>query len=190
MEEIDAGTDALHDRNLIKAKPIPPIHNTDNTKLITQGDTSKKITLGDIDKKITLGTMLTILDGIKPLTGSIIIMTTNHIEILDPALLRDGRVDAIIELGKMNLSNLKKIITKYYPNVDHLDYNPYNMQFTPATITSLLRSSHTYPDFINKLNIRLHEINNTTTTDNVIASSDESINNNIISDLLITSYTS
>jgi SpoVK/Ycf46/Vps4 family AAA+-type ATPase len=102
--------------------------------------------------------MLTILDGIRPLSGAIIIMTTNCIEKLDEALIRDGRVDAIIELGKMNHRNMEKMLKKYYPEAIHRNYQMYDLKFTPALITSLIKSSPTYDDFINKLDNKFSTI--------------------------------
>ena len=40
-----------------------------------------------------LGTLLTALDGVVEAEGRIIILTTNHLEVIDPALYRKGRVD-------------------------------------------------------------------------------------------------
>ncbi len=42
---------------------------------------------------ITLGTVLNLLDGVQSIHGRILIMTSNHKEVLDPALFRAGRVD-------------------------------------------------------------------------------------------------
>ncbi len=46
-----------------------------------------------------ISAILNALDGIVISHGRIVIMTTNHIEKLDPALLRPGRVDLKLELG-------------------------------------------------------------------------------------------
>lgn len=50
---------------------------------------------GDVYSKdgITLSGILNALDGITALDGCIVIMTTNHPEVLDPALTRPGRID-------------------------------------------------------------------------------------------------
>lgn len=39
------------------------------------------------------------LDGIEESTNRLVFMTTNHVEKLDPALIRDGRIDRKIEFG-------------------------------------------------------------------------------------------
>ena len=43
--------------------------------------------------QLTLGDFLTVLDGARETPGRMLVMTSNHPEILDPALLRPGRVD-------------------------------------------------------------------------------------------------
>ena len=50
-------------------------------------------------KGISLSGFLNIIDGVASAEGRILVMTTNHIEKLDPALLRPGRVDRIVHFG-------------------------------------------------------------------------------------------
>ncbi|KAK7178204.1 mitochondrial chaperone bcs1 [Paraphaeosphaeria sporulosa] len=47
--------------------------------------------------KVSLSTLLNVLDGISSLEGRVLIMTTNHIEHLDRALIRAGCVDMNVE---------------------------------------------------------------------------------------------
>ncbi|KAJ0415443.1 BCS1 N terminal-domain-containing protein [Aspergillus carlsbadensis] len=49
----------------------------------------------DIETKneMTLSALLNLLDGVAAQEGRVLIMTTNHLELLDPALVRPGRVD-------------------------------------------------------------------------------------------------
>lgn len=67
-------------------------------------------TLPGVQEDITLGSILEILDGIIETSGRMIIMTSNHPEELDPALLRPGRVDFQIEFKRM----LRRDIAKMY----------------------------------------------------------------------------
>jgi chaperone BCS1 len=50
-------------------------------------------------KKINLGALLNVIDGATAAEGRLLIMTTNHVENLDPALLRKGRVDRDFKIG-------------------------------------------------------------------------------------------
>ncbi|TVY83532.1 putative mitochondrial chaperone BCS1-B, partial [Lachnellula suecica] len=49
--------------------------------------------------RISLSALLNILDGVASQEGRVLIMTTNHIEKLDEALIRPGRVDMTIKFG-------------------------------------------------------------------------------------------
>ncbi|RKP07784.1 P-loop containing nucleoside triphosphate hydrolase protein, partial [Thamnocephalis sphaerospora] len=50
-------------------------------------------------RTFTLSALLACLDGQVVNEGNIVIMTTNHPELLDPALTRAGRIDLKLELG-------------------------------------------------------------------------------------------
>lgn len=49
-----------------------------------------------------LATILNVLDGLIPLNDVIVIMSTNHIQKIDPALLRKGRSDLMIEVKPLD----------------------------------------------------------------------------------------
>ena len=51
---------------------------------------------------ITLSALLNATDGVSAKEGCILVMSTNHIERLDPALLRPGRVDMKIHMGPVH----------------------------------------------------------------------------------------
>ena len=64
---------------------------------------------------VTSGHLYEALDGLrehpKPTgAGRVIVMTTNHIEKLDPAILRPGRVDMIIRLGNIDRACIAKML--------------------------------------------------------------------------------
>jgi AAA+ superfamily predicted ATPase len=46
-----------------------------------------------VNDELTLGEILTVLDGTMEVPGRMIVMTTNHPEVLDDALIRPGRID-------------------------------------------------------------------------------------------------
>jgi len=58
--------------------------------------------------RISLSALLNILDGVASQEGRVLIMTTNHLEKLDEALIRPGRVDMTI---KFDLANAQMITT-------------------------------------------------------------------------------
>ncbi len=64
--------------------------------------------------KITFSGLLNALDGAINLNNVLIIFTTNHIENLDPALLRPGRIDVIKEIGMANNPEINEYLTMFY----------------------------------------------------------------------------
>lgn len=70
-----------------------------------QTDDKKKDT-----PKVTLSCLLNILDGSYTPNDVIFILTTNHINKLDPALRRDGRIDLSLEITKPNLETKKRYV--------------------------------------------------------------------------------
>ena len=59
-------------------------------------------TMGKSQGKVSLSALLNVLDGVGSQEGRVLIMTTNHAERLDAALIRPGRVDMKLELGYTN----------------------------------------------------------------------------------------
>ncbi|ETS74301.1 hypothetical protein PFICI_14167 [Pestalotiopsis fici W106-1] len=49
---------------------------------------------------LSLSGLLNILDGVASQEGRVLIMTTNHVDKLDKALIRPGRVDMMVEFGR------------------------------------------------------------------------------------------
>jgi chaperone BCS1 len=64
--------------------------------------------------KLNLAGILNILDGIYDSPARMVIMTTNHIETLDDALLRSGRIDFKYPLNYMVLEDIISLIEYYY----------------------------------------------------------------------------
>lgn len=73
------------------------------------------------ENSLDLYTLLTTLDGIEERRGRLIIATTNHIERIDPALLREGRFDYKIELTKFNNQEIRELLTLMYKDDKSLD---------------------------------------------------------------------
>lgn len=65
-------------------------------------------------KNVTFSGLLNALDGVRSQEGRILMMTTNHREKLDPALLRPGRADMHVELNMASESQMKGLFRKFF----------------------------------------------------------------------------
>jgi chaperone BCS1 len=63
---------------------------------------------------VTFSGFLNGLDGVASGEERIVFMTTNHIERLDPALIRPGRVDLSELFDDANPTQAKKLFTRFY----------------------------------------------------------------------------
>lgn len=62
----------------------------------------------------TMAGLLNAIDGVFKVPGRIIIATTNHIEKLDPALIRRGRFDMVVEIGYADEEQVSKYTSKFF----------------------------------------------------------------------------
>jgi len=64
---------------------------------------------------LTFSGVLNALDGVGGCSGQIFIMTTNHRENLDPALIRNGRVDLHVEFTDATKEQQQGLYKQFYP---------------------------------------------------------------------------
>jgi mitochondrial chaperone BCS1 len=64
---------------------------------------------------VTLSGLLNVLDGFAAPTGVLFVMTTNHVEKLDSALLRPGRIDYKLYLGKASNRQKLELYRRVFP---------------------------------------------------------------------------
>lgn len=58
--------------------------------------------------------LLNSIDGVAAPSNTIFVFTTNHIEKLDPALIRPGRIDLKLEIGYVNNETFNKFCVSHY----------------------------------------------------------------------------
>jgi chaperone BCS1 len=76
-------------------------------------------------QKISMSTILNTLDGIASLSGNVIFLSTNHVDKLDRALTRRGRVDHIVEIPPMRDEEIREYVALMYPSAvvpDHIRF--------------------------------------------------------------------
>jgi chaperone BCS1 len=64
---------------------------------------------------VTFSGLLNALDGVASTEERIIMMTTNHLDRLDPALIRPGRVDVKVEIGYANKQQVHDMFNRFFP---------------------------------------------------------------------------
>jgi SpoVK/Ycf46/Vps4 family AAA+-type ATPase len=140
LEEIDAIGDIVKQRN--------PGEKSDSN-----------ITVND---ELNLMEILTVLDGTMEIPGRIFIMTTNHPEVLDAALIRPGRVDVNVKFGYANKAIIAEMFMAYFdipfPN-EHLHELPDNI-LTPAEISEVLFRNFDTRNVANVISDLCHISNN------------------------------
>ncbi|KAG0331761.1 hypothetical protein BG000_010616 [Podila horticola] len=64
---------------------------------------------------ITFSGLLNSVDGVSAQEGRMLCMTTNHLDRLDEALIRPGRVDVRAKFGKATQSQAQELFIKFFP---------------------------------------------------------------------------
>lgn len=87
---------------------------------------------------VTLSGLLNLLDGFHAPNGVLFVMTTNHVDKLDPALLRPGRIDHKLFLGKASDGQKVELYRRFFPDASEREAR----QFVSAS-----RSAETMAEF-------------------------------------------
>lgn len=102
----------------------------------------------DHPEKPTLSLLLNLLDGIQEMPGRVIVMTTNHPEVLDKALIRPGRIDLKAHLGKCSGKEVREIVEGIMEvPFESLDNVP-DSKWTPAEVCQQVLINVMAPDRI------------------------------------------
>jgi chaperone BCS1 len=65
--------------------------------------------------EVSFSGLLNALDGVAAQEGRIVVLTTNHREGLDAALIRPGRIDVAVELGNASPAQLRTLFLRFFP---------------------------------------------------------------------------
>lgn len=74
--------------------------------------------LAELTEVLTLSKVLNVLDGVVSLDDTVVFLTTNHLEKIDAALIRKGRVDYIHEIPYLEDAEIKAYIKLMYPEAE------------------------------------------------------------------------
>ena len=118
---LDVGRATMTDDDLREALISAP-----KGSLIAIEDVDAVFTQRDGGEKrsgVSFSGLLNAIDGIAAQEGRALIMTTNHKEKLDPALIRPGRADVHTELGLVNAKTARRLFDRFFPTDDVLGAN-------------------------------------------------------------------
>jgi SpoVK/Ycf46/Vps4 family AAA+-type ATPase len=168
FEDIDCIGDIVIDRNIINNKNISKTTTKkigitkDNVKIsdIIQGinemhNDAGKVTVTNLndDQPITLDDILNLWDGIRETPGRILIISSNHYDKLDPALIRPGRIDITHEFSNASHSVISEIyfhlFGKHIDSIKLKKIKPYF--YSPAEIINMYVSNKNEEDFMKRL---------------------------------------
>jgi hypothetical protein len=117
FEDIDCMTDLIMERNvkngicnesdnsntLTKDELFEAIQNGYSGKNGSSSNSFMKSNNGEQNDKITLSFILNIIDGIRETPGRILVITSNHYDKIDKALIRPGRIDMTLEMKNASI---------------------------------------------------------------------------------------
>jgi len=114
VETSDTSSFDCEEAMLVKEEAMEFSASTSSSK--TGGKQTDSTTSSWFKKKdeLNLAGILNVLDGVVDTPSRMLIITTNHPEMLDPALIRPGRIDKKLFLGYISASDLVNMIEHYF----------------------------------------------------------------------------
>ena len=97
---------------------------------------------------VTLGGLLNAIDGVVDSDGRVFVMTTNHIEQIDPALLRPGRINLSLKLDYMTPEMFRRGFARFFPDFDIGEQINWRTDASPALFQSLVFNNLKNPNFV------------------------------------------
>jgi AAA+ superfamily predicted ATPase len=146
IEDIDASTDAVLDRTLKFALLEQKAKESEKKEDSEKKEESK-------DKGVTLAGLLNVMDGILKTHGQMLIMTSNHPEKLDPALVDSERIHRKFEFklaSKKQLIDLCQNVIQYKPDLAEVE-NFVEYAISPAAIVSQFKRHKREPKIAVKM---------------------------------------
>ena len=146
---LNLGDSRLNDSGLVSllsdSKPGSIILLEDIDAAFVQREKSK-----DSDNGVTFSGLLNALDGAASKEGSIVFMTTNHKDVLDPALIRPGRADLHVEFDFATREQAARLFKQFFPDTPSSKAERFSAiasrQVTMAQIQGILLQHKNSPD--------------------------------------------
>ncbi len=104
---------------------------------------------GEKRSGVSFSGLLNAIDGVAAQEGRALVMTTNHKERLDPALIRPGRADVHTELGLVGAPTARRLYERFFPGERDLagvfEQRLGDQQHSPAQIQGWLLANSADP---------------------------------------------
>lgn len=149
LEDIDCMIDIVKERKNDNETEYPEEEGEETTTV------KSKLKSAIDQNQLTLSCILNTIDGILENYGRILIMTTNHVEKLDKALIRAGRIDMKINFTKCDNKMYHDIINNYFHSKIDKKIIFKEYLHSPA---ELLELCHLHNDNVNNLLNKLQKI--------------------------------
>ncbi|KXS15183.1 P-loop containing nucleoside triphosphate hydrolase protein [Gonapodya prolifera JEL478] len=113
----------LTDDNLVELMSMTPprcillLEDVDAAFRGKRGEAGADI-VGQAGNSLTFSGLLNAIDGVAAQEGRILCMTTNHIDQLDPALIRPGRIDVRVLFDKASAWQARELFVNFYARGD------------------------------------------------------------------------
>lgn len=104
---------------------------------------------------LSISAVLNVLDGIVSLRGTLVFLTTNHLEHIDEAIFRDGRVDHLIDLPLLSPATVKDYLESIYVELRDIDIS--YPEISASTLTKWKSVAH---DDANKMIEQINDYQN------------------------------
>ncbi|KAK3902558.1 mitochondrial chaperone bcs1 [Staphylotrichum tortipilum] len=99
---------------------VPPADTTTTTTRSSRNPNGQNNNNNNnpISGRLSLSGLLNILDGVASQEGRVLIMTTNHLEKLDKALIRPGRVDMTVKFDRADTDMIRAIFRAIFAPIE------------------------------------------------------------------------
>ena len=108
---------------------------TDRRKINNNSDGDNKVDK-EMNKKTSL--LFQVLDGVLSNDNLMVVATTNYIERLDPALIRDGRFDFKIEVNGLDYPSAMKVCERFDISPEDIDLPSWKIPISPASLQAVI----------------------------------------------------
>jgi len=162
FEDIDCIGDIVLDRNKKEDNSTIINNDSDNIKIgdvlqsicqMNEAGTIKLMSKINEEEAITLDDILNLWDGIRETPGRILIISSNHYDKLDPALIRPGRIDITHELSNVSHNTLAEMYLNLFETEIDRDQLAKVEEFlySPAEIINIYVANKNEDVFMNRL---------------------------------------